>query len=110
MPASSSPGRIPCANTGVSQPGRTMPSRHTSRGVGLDITPIGNTINPNDRWRIRVAKDAIVSDDLAKKFATEKDSPYVRWVQGEGLDIISAHYVADLNTVELKPWGRRGGR
>jgi hypothetical protein len=37
-----------------------------------------------------VAKDAIVSDDLAKKFATEKDSPYVRWVSGEGLDIIGA--------------------
>ena len=33
-----------------------------------------------------VAKDAIVSDDLAKKFATEKDSPYVRWVRDEGLD------------------------
>ena len=57
-----------------------------------------------------MAKDAIVSDDLAKKFATEKDSPYVRWVRGEGLDIISAHYVPDLNTVELKPWARRGGR
>jgi oxalate decarboxylase/phosphoglucose isomerase-like protein (cupin superfamily) len=57
-----------------------------------------------------VAKDALVSDDLAKKFATEKDSPYVRWVRGEGLDIISAHYVPDLNTVELKPWERRGGR
>ena len=57
-----------------------------------------------------MAKDAIVSDDLAKKFATEKDSPYVRWVRGEGLDIISAHYVPDLNTVELKPWERRGGR
>src|SRR6201991_923447 len=56
------------------------------------------------------AKDAIVSDDLAKKFATEKDSPYVRWVRGEGLDIISAHYVPDLNTVELKDWARRGGR
>ena len=59
---------------------------------------------------MHVAKDAIVSDDLAKKFATEKDSPYVRWVRGEGLDIISAHYVPDLNTVELKPWERRGGR
>ena len=27
-----------------------------------------------------MAKDAIVSDDLAKKFATEKDTPYLRWV------------------------------
>ncbi|MEU6134618.1 hypothetical protein [Nocardioides sp. NPDC047086] len=57
-----------------------------------------------------MAKDAIVSDDLAKKFKTEKDSPYVRWVADEGLDIIAAHYVEDLKTVELKPWARRGGR
>ncbi len=51
-----------------------------------------------------------VSDDLAKKFATEKETPYVRWVRSEGLDIISAQYVANLRTVELKPWPRRGGR
>jgi oxalate decarboxylase/phosphoglucose isomerase-like protein (cupin superfamily) len=56
-----------------------------------------------------MAKDAIVSEDLAKKFATEKDTPYTRWVRDEGLDIISAHYVPDLHTVELKPWARRGG-
>ena len=57
-----------------------------------------------------MAKDAIVSDEMAKKFATEKDTPYNRWVAGEGLDIISAHYIPDLNTVDLKPWARRGGR
>ena len=34
----------------------------------------------------------------------------MRWVRGRGADIIAAHYVADLNTVELKPWERRGGR
>ena len=56
-----------------------------------------------------MARDALVSDEMAKKFASEKDSPYVRWVRGEGLEIISAHYVPDLNTVELKPWDRRGG-
>ena len=56
-----------------------------------------------------MAKDAIVSEELAKKFATEKDTPYLRWVRGEGLDIISAHYVRNLRTVELKPWPRRGG-
>ncbi len=56
-----------------------------------------------------MAKDALVPEDMAKKFATEKDSPYVRWVRDEGLDIISAHYVPDLRTVELKPWERRGG-
>src|SRR5213083_470399 len=57
-----------------------------------------------------MAKDAVVSDELAKKFSTEKDTPYLRWVRGEGLDIIGAHYVRNLRTVELKPWARRGGR
>ena len=57
-----------------------------------------------------MAKDALVTEDLAAKFATEKDSPYTRWVAAEGLDIIAAHYVPDLKTVELKPWARRGGR
>jgi oxalate decarboxylase/phosphoglucose isomerase-like protein (cupin superfamily) len=56
-----------------------------------------------------MAKDAVVSDDLAKKFATEKETPYTRWVRDEGLDIISAHYVPNLRTVELRPWARRGG-
>ena len=40
-----------------------------------------------------MAKDAIVSEELAKKFATEKDTPYLRWIRAEGLDIIGAHYV-----------------
>src|SRR5258706_11027375 len=57
----------------------------------------------------RMTKDAIVSDELAKKFATEKESPYTRWVKNEGLDIISSFYVPSLHTVELKPWARRGG-
>src|ERR671937_512975 len=57
-----------------------------------------------------MAKDAIVSEELAKKFSTEKDTPYLRWVRSEGLDILSAHYVRNLRTVELKPWPRRGGR
>ena len=56
-----------------------------------------------------MAKDAIVSEELAKKFATEKDTPYLRWVRSEGLDVISAHYVRNLRSVELKPWARRGG-
>jgi len=54
-------------------------------------------------------KNAVVSEELAKKFATEKDSPYTRWVRGEGLEILSAHYVPNLHTVPLKPWARRGG-
>jgi len=48
-----------------------------------------------------MAKNAIVSEELAKKFATEKDTPYTRWVRGEGLDIIGAHYVPNLHNVEL---------
>ena len=57
-----------------------------------------------------MAKDATVSDDLAKKFATERETPYTRWVQSEGLEIISGLHVPNLHTVELKPWPRRGGR
>ncbi len=56
-----------------------------------------------------MAENAIVSEELAKKFATEKDTPYTRWVRDEGLDIIGAHYVPNLHTVELKLWPRRGG-
>ena len=55
-------------------------------------------------------KDALVSEEMAAKFATEKDTPYTRWVRSEGLDIIGAHYVPNLYTVDLKPWARRGGR
>src|SRR3979409_1492541 len=54
-----------------------------------------------------MAKDAVVSEELAKKFATEKDTPYLRWVRGEGLDVIGAHYVRNLRTVELQPEPRR---
>jgi hypothetical protein len=46
-----------------------------------------------------MAKDAIVSQELAEKFKTEKDSPYLRFVRAEGLDVISAH-VPNLRTVE----------
>ena len=55
-----------------------------------------------------MAKDVLVSEEMANKFKTEKDTPYLRFVRGEGLDIISAQYVPDLCTVELKPWARRG--
>jgi oxalate decarboxylase/phosphoglucose isomerase-like protein (cupin superfamily) len=57
-----------------------------------------------------MGQDARVSEEMAKKFATEKETPYTRWVRAEGLDILSAMYVPDLHTVELKPWPRRGGR
>src|SRR5262249_32855491 len=60
--------------------------------------------------RAKERPDAAVSDDLAQKFKTEKDTPYLRFVRGEGLDILSAHYVRNLRTVELRPGARRGGR
>ncbi len=56
-----------------------------------------------------MAKNALVSEEMAKKFATEKETPYTRWIKNEGLDIIPALYVRNLRTVELKPWARRGG-
>ena len=56
-----------------------------------------------------MAKSAIVSEEFAKKFATEKETPYTRWVKSEGLDLIDSTYVPSLHTVELKPWARRGG-
>ena len=52
----------------------------------------------------------LVSEEMAKKFITEKVTPYEQWVWDQGLDIISAHYVKNLKTVELKPWHRRGGK
>jgi oxalate decarboxylase/phosphoglucose isomerase-like protein (cupin superfamily) len=54
-------------------------------------------------------KSAIVSDALAAKFFTEKETPYTRFVAAEGLNIISGLYVPSLHEVELKPWARRGG-
>jgi hypothetical protein len=50
-----------------------------------------------------MAKTPIVPEDLASKFATEKDTPCERWVRNEGLDIIPAIYVPNLRTVDLKP-------
>ena len=55
------------------------------------------------------SEKAIVSSELATKFASEKETPYTRWVKNEELEIISGLHVPDLHTVELKPWPRRGG-
>jgi oxalate decarboxylase/phosphoglucose isomerase-like protein (cupin superfamily) len=53
--------------------------------------------------------EPVVDGGLAVKFASEKDTPYTRWVAAEGLDIVSGHFVPDLRALELKPWPRRGG-
>ena len=57
-----------------------------------------------------MAKDAIVAQELADKFKTENEQPYLRYVRGEGLDVIGAQYVPNLRTLELKPWPRRNGK
>jgi oxalate decarboxylase/phosphoglucose isomerase-like protein (cupin superfamily) len=75
---------------------------------GIKPPPLLNRGDKTSR-RIAVARDATVSQELADKFTTEKDSPYLRFVRGEGLDIISAQYVPNLRTVELKSWPRKGG-
>ena len=54
-------------------------------------------------------KNAIVSDKLADKFRTEKETTYTRFIANEGLDIVDGLYVRNLNHVALKPWARRGG-
>jgi len=53
---------------------------------------------------------AIVNAQLASKFATEKDSPYTRWVAAEGLEIVNGFHIKDLRALDLKPWARRGGK
>src|SRR5437868_10234290 len=68
-------------------------------------------INPRSQaWRVPMAKDAIVAPELADNFASEKKSPYLRFVRSEGLDVISAQYVPNLRTVELKTWARKAGK
>ena len=57
-----------------------------------------------------MAKNAIVSDEFAKKFRAEKETPYTRFIASESLDILNGLYVRNLTTVDLKPWARRGGR
>jgi oxalate decarboxylase/phosphoglucose isomerase-like protein (cupin superfamily) len=56
-----------------------------------------------------MAKDAVVSDALAEKFKSEKETPYTRFIANEGLDLVNGNYVPSLHEVELKPWARRGG-
>jgi oxalate decarboxylase/phosphoglucose isomerase-like protein (cupin superfamily) len=55
-------------------------------------------------------QNALVSETVAKKFETEKATPYTRWIGEEGLDIVSSLFVENLHTIELKPWARRGGQ
>ncbi|WP_375258471.1 hypothetical protein [Citreimonas sp.] len=54
-------------------------------------------------------KQAVVSEKLAEKFKTEKETPYTRFIASEGLEIQNGNYVPSLHEIELKPWARRGG-
>lgn len=51
----------------------------------------------------------VVSDKLADKFRTEKETPYTRFIAAEGLEIRNGNYVPSLHEIDLKPWARRGG-
>ena len=53
----------------------------------------------------QMAKNAVVSEDLANKFKTEKETPYTRWVKAEGLDILPSIYVQNLRTRRTEAMG-----
>ena len=44
------------------------------------------------------------------QFMMDKYSPYRRWIESEGIPIVSGSYVADVRTLELGDWKRRGGK
>jgi mannose-6-phosphate isomerase-like protein (cupin superfamily) len=35
---------------------------------------------------------------------------YEQWQRGEGVPVLRGFYIEDLNTIELAPWSRKGGR
>ena len=45
-------------------------------------------------------KSTIVSDEMAKKFATEKETPYTAWIRKEGLEIASETAVEAIHDEE----------
>src|SRR5262249_55548043 len=92
--------RIPAGREGDAGAGAAVPHRQDQ----------GRGVSRHSEDNVMAKKDAIVSDEMAKKFATEKETPYTQWVRSEGLEIQSAIYQVDLHTVELKPWARRGGK
>ncbi len=44
------------------------------------------------------------------QFMMDKYSPYRKWIESEGIPIVSGSYVADVRTVELGDWKRKGGK
>jgi len=63
--------------------------------------------------RLKVAKDVLVSEEMANKFKTEKDTPYLRFVRGEGLTS-SARNMFPISARSSSSWAasrrRRQGR
>jgi mannose-6-phosphate isomerase-like protein (cupin superfamily) len=44
------------------------------------------------------------------QFMMDRYSPYMRWLESEGIPIISGSYVPDVMQVELGDWQRKGGK
>lgn len=44
------------------------------------------------------------------QFMTDRYSPYRRWIESEGIPIVSGSYVADVRALELGEWKRKGGK
>jgi gentisate 1,2-dioxygenase len=44
------------------------------------------------------------------QFMMDKYDPYRRWLEREGVPVISGSYVPDVKTVELGDWERKGGK
>jgi quercetin dioxygenase-like cupin family protein len=42
--------------------------------------------------------------------ALERVDAYKRWQAAEGVPVVGGFYIEDLNTLELNPWPRKGGR
>ena len=55
-----------------------------------------------------MARNAIVSEEFAKKFATEKDTPYARWVRSEGLEIIGSPLRTSTSRDRIRRASRNG--
>jgi quercetin dioxygenase-like cupin family protein len=44
------------------------------------------------------------------KWLRERHFSYAKWRDAEGLPVITGHFVADMRTLELAPWERKGGK
>jgi quercetin dioxygenase-like cupin family protein len=51
-----------------------------------------------------------VPDESATLEPLERFDAYQAWQQSEGVPSVTGFYVKDLNTLELAPWPRKGGR